>query len=77
MSKLFKYSLLAVENPETEISTHEINFENESIIELNDEMTFRLHAEDVTFKVTTITKINHINTPNDLVDFRLFAVALK
>ena len=73
MNKLFKYSVIAVERPE-EAVTHEIVFEKDYILKQEDQLNIIIGDIPMKFKVTSVRKIDHIKSPNDQYDYRLFAI---
>lgn len=76
VDKIFKYSVIAIRNAEEE-ETHEIVYEHRAVVKLHDRLSFRIGLSEVLFEVEAVTKVDHIDTPNDQFDYRLFAVAVK
>jgi hypothetical protein len=70
-----KYSLLALQNEQDEV-IYEITFEDPTIIKPEEERVFVIENQQRLFKITTVTKVNHINTPNDMFDYRLLGVQI-
>ena len=71
-----KYSVIAVQNPDTEEVIYEVTFEDTSTIEKNEELTLVINDRASRYVVTSIRKIDHVATPNDLFDYRLLALPL-
>lgn len=71
--KVFKYSVLAVEHPEREV-THELSFERSEVLNPYDTLDLEVGDHIQTFQITTVVKVDHIKSPNDHFDYRLFAV---
>jgi hypothetical protein len=75
LSKVYKYCLIAVQHPELDdVTTHEVVFENQNTFGIEDLLNVNIDGIQVPFKITGIRKVNHIHTPNDVYDYRLFAV---
>jgi hypothetical protein len=71
-----KYSVIAVQNPDTEEVIYEVTFEDTSTIEKNEELTLVINDRASRYVVTSVRKIDHVATPNDLFDYRLLALPL-
>ena len=75
VEKLFKYFIIAVDKPEDEKArTYEITLEEPLLYKVEDVLDLKIADLNIPFKITSIQKVNHINTPNDPSDYRLFAV---
>jgi hypothetical protein len=72
---MLKYSVIAVQNTDDEL-IYEIAFEESAIIQKNEERFFVIKNEKRLFRIASVTKVDHVVTPNDLYDYRLFALPL-
>lgn len=73
MQKIFKYSVLALQHPEDERS-FEFSFEEDHVIRENDSRCFDIGHSSVPFTIVSVRKVDHILSPNDPFDYRLFAM---
>ena len=71
-----RYSVIAVQNADTEEVIYEVTFEDKSTIEKNEELTLMINDKASRYVVTSVRKIDHVATPNDLFDYRLLALPL-
>ena len=72
-----KYSVIAVQNAETDEVIYEIAFEDPAVIKKNEKLTFLINNQAARYVVTSVRKVDHVATPNDLYDYRLLALPLN
>jgi hypothetical protein len=71
--KLFKYSVVAVENLDEGVSK-EIAFEDHRVIKPHEQRFFKTTSGERLFTVTSVMRVDHVQYPNVPFDYRLFAV---
>jgi hypothetical protein len=71
-----KYSAIAIQNADTDEVIYEISFEDPAVIKKDEELTFLINNKATRYIVTSVTKVDHIITPNVLYDYRLLALPL-
>jgi hypothetical protein len=74
--KIFKYSVVAVENLDEGISK-EIAFEDNHVIKPLERRAFKIGSAEKLFTVTSVVRVDHVLYPNVPFDYRLFAVGIS